>query len=420
MNKLLLIEKAFSIIMFTLFSGGILAVILSGGASQGDGLPDPDLSSINIIFLGLYLITFFLIILRWRKVLLTLYQGGLIWLLIGFTISSIIWSFTPNLTSNRLIALCGTALFSLYFSSRYTIKEQLEIIGWTMGIGAILSLIFAVALPAYGQMTGIHNGLWRGIYYNKNGMGKIMGIGTVIFLILAQRKGNSQWICWGLSALSLFLLVMSKASSPLLNLGIVMMAFFLLQILRWQYALMVPVIAGISLAGVAIQAAMISNADTIAETFGKDMTFTGRTDLWPLVIDKIQEQLWVGYGFGAFWNGLDGPSRYVWSSIDFAAPNAHNGYLDLLLELGVVGFALYALQFFVCLLNSMAYVRFDRTADGLWPALLLLYIILSNLTESGLYIQNNIFLVLQLSIFLSLGLVQNEPQEEELYLEEIE
>ncbi len=385
-------------------------------------MPDPDLSSINIIFIGLYFITLCLLFLRWRKAISTFYQGKLIWLLLGFTILSVAWSFAPNMTSNRLIALSGTTLFSLYFSSRYTVKEQLEIIGWTLGIGAILSLIFAIALPAYGQMAGVHAGLWRGIYYNKNGLGKTMGIGTLVFVILAQRKDGWPWICWGLSALSFFLLIMSKASSPLVNLGVVMMAFFLLQVIRWQYALMVPVITWITLAGVAIHAVMISNADMMAEMLGKDMTFSGRTDLWPLVIDKIQEQPWVGHGFGAFWNGLDGPSRYVWTAIDFAAPNAHNGYLDILLELGVVGLTLYALQFMVCLFNSLAYIRFDRTADGLWPALLLLYTILSNFTESGLYIQNNIFLMLQFSIFLSLGLLQDEPEEEEeeLYLEEID
>ncbi len=412
MNKLGLLEKAFSVITLSLFSGAILAVILSGGASQGDNAPEADFAAINIIFLGLYFITFCLLVLRWRQALYTILQGWLIWLLIGFSITSIIWSALPNMTFNRLIALCGTALFSLYFSSRYTIREQIELIGWTMGIGAIMSLVFALALPQYGQMASIHAGLWRGVFYNKNGLGKTMGIAAVIFLILAQRKEGQRWIYWGLLGLSIFLLIMSKASSPLINLMVVIIAFFLLQTFRWQYALMIPALSGMALIGFVLHFILISNADLVAGIFEKDLTFSGRTDLWPLVIDKIEQQPWLGYGFGAFWNGFDGPSKYVWDALFFAAPNAHNGYLDILLELGIVGLTIYALQFFVCLVNALTYIRFNQTSDGLWPGLLLLYIVLSNLTESGLFIQNNIFLVFQLSTFLSLGLEQSEYAEE--------
>jgi exopolysaccharide production protein ExoQ len=419
MNKLLMLEKAFSIFTLTLFSGAILVLILSGGSSQGDNAPDTDFAVINIIFLGLYFIAFCLLVLRWRKTLYTIYQGWLIWLLIGFSITSIIWSALPNMTFNRLIALCGTAIFSIYFSSRFTIKEQLELIAWTFGIAAIMSLAFALALPQYGQMASVHAGLWRGVYNNKNALGKTMGIAAVVFLILAQRKESQRWIYWGLLGLSIFLLIMSKASSPLINLIVVIMAFFMLQTFRWQYALMMPALSGIALIGFVLHSILVSNADVVASIFEKDLTFSGRTDLWPLVIDKIEQQPWLGHGFGAFWNGREGPSKYVWDAIFFEAPNAHNGFLDILLELGIVGLTIYALQFFVCFINSLTYIRFNRTPDGLWPGLLLLYIVLSNLTESGLFIQNNIFLVLQLSTFLSLGLEQSDYAEEFFAEEEI-
>jgi exopolysaccharide production protein ExoQ len=419
MNKLLMLEKAFSVFTLTLFSGAILVVVMSGGASQGDNIPDPDYAAINIIFLVLYFIAFCLLALRWQKTLYTISQGWLIWLLIGFSITSIIWSALPSITFNRLVALCGTVLFSIYFSSRFTIKEQLELIAWTFGIGAIMSLVFALALPQYGQMASIHAGLWRGVYNNKNVLGKTMGITSVVFLILAQRKDEQRWIYWGFLGLSIFLLIMSKASSPLINLTVVIMAFFLLQTFRWQYALMVPALSGIALIGFVLHSILVSNADAVASLFEKDLTFTGRTDLWPLVIDKIEQQPWLGYGFGAFWNGREGPSKYVWDAIFFEAPNAHNGFLDILLELGIVGLTIYALQFFVCFVNSLTYIRFNQTSDGLWPGLLLLYIVLSNLTESGLFVQNNVFLVFQLSTFLSLGLEQSDDAEEFFAEEEI-
>jgi exopolysaccharide production protein ExoQ len=412
MKQLVLFEKIFTIITLTLFTGAPLVVILSGGASQGEGGGDTDFVVINIIFIFIYLIALCLLALRWKKAIETFSQGWLLWLLMGLIILSISWSSLPNITFSRIIAMLGTMIFSLYFASRYTIKEQIELVGWTLGIEVVTSILFALLLPQYGQMTGVHNTLWRGVFSHKNVLGKTMAISAFSFLILALREQKQRWIFWGLFTLSVLLLFKSKASSPSLNLMIVIMAFFSLQILRWRYSLLIPVLAGISLISVILYSFITSNADTIAGIFDKDLTFTGRTDLWPLVIDKIEQQPWLGHGFGAFWNGLDGPSRYIWSAIRFDAPNSHNGYLDLLLELGIIGFLIYVTQFLICCFRAITYIRFNRTADGLWPSLLLLYIVLSNLTESGLLLQNNFFLTLQLSVFLSLGLVENKYQPE--------
>jgi exopolysaccharide production protein ExoQ len=411
MKKLALLEKIFTIVTLTLFTGAPLVVLLSGGSSQGDGV-DTDFVVINIIFAIIYCITFCLLILRWKKVVVAASYGWLIWLLMGFAILSISWSVLPNITLSRVIALVGTIVFSLYFASRYTIKEQIELIGWTLGITGVMSLVFSLALPQYGQMTGVHFGLWRGAYPHKNVLGKIMVVASLSFLVLAFRKQKQQYIYWGFFVLSVFLLLMSKSSSPLINLIILITAFFILPMIRWRYSMMIPTLAAISLISIVLYSALNSNANLIANIFNKDLTLTGRTDLWTLVLDKIGQQPWLGYGFGAFWHGFDGPSAYIWSAIAFEAPNAHNGYLDLLLELGVFGFVIYLMQFVVGCLKAISYIRFNRTSDGLWPGLVLIYTFLSNLTESGLFIQNNFFLILQLSTFISLGLARSKHTSE--------
>lgn len=49
----------------------------------------------------------------------------------------------------------------------------------------------------------------------------------------------------------------------------------------------------------------------ILGALGKDASLTGRTDVWEFVIDRIKDRPILGYGFGTFWNGLDGKSAYV-------------------------------------------------------------------------------------------------------------
>jgi exopolysaccharide production protein ExoQ len=413
MKKLVLLEKIFTVASLILFTGAPLVLILSGGLNQEDpGFNDTDYSVINLLLLVVYFIAFCLLFLRWKKVALAISKGWLIWLLISLSILSFSWSALPSTTLNRIVAMCGTMVFSIYFSSRYTIKEQIELLCWALGFNTITSLATALILPQYGISGGVHAGLWRGVFNHKNSLGKAMSFSAICFLIMALRKEKHRWPFWYLFALSVFLLLMSKATSSLAILIILMVSLFILQIFRWQYSQIIPAFVGIAFSIVVLYSVVSSNAELIANIVGKDLTFTGRTELWDLVLDKIKERPWFGYGFGAFWQGLNGPSAYIWNTISFAAPNSHNGYLDLLLELGIAGFVLYILQFITCFINAISYLRFNRTADGLWPVILLLYIVLSNLSESGLYIQNNLFFLLQSSTLLSLGISQDRYAKE--------
>jgi exopolysaccharide production protein ExoQ len=408
MNKLLILaEKAFTVISFLHYSGGPLLVILSGGVSEGEGGDEPpSFMLINAIFSVTYLISFCLLAIRWKKVAPVILKGGLIWVLLGLAVFSMFWSFSPDITRTRIIALIGTAIFSLYFASRYGLKEQLQIFGWTFGLAVATSILFAILLPQYGQMGGVHNGAWRGIYSHKNVLGNMMVTSATVFSLLALTIRQHKWIFWSMFGVSAVLIILSKASSPIVNLLILMSVLFILYILRWRYVLMVPALMGISSVGIVLYSLISNNAEQVAGAFGKNLTLTGRTNFWPLIIEKIWDNPWFGYGFGAFWQGLAGPSAYIWNASTFKAPNGHNGYLDLCLDLGLVGFSIYAIKFITSFQRALAYSRMRGTPDGFWPTLLFCYIILSNLTESTLMLQNNLLWTMQVATFLSLGMPQ--------------
>lgn len=404
-NKLLILaEKVFAVTSFVHYSGGPLLVILSGGISEGEAGDDPtSFALINILFSVIYLIAFGLMGLRWKKVIPVIFKGKLVWLLLVFAACSYFWSAVPDITKTRVVALTGTMIFSLYITSRYTIKEQLQLLGWTFGTIVIASIIFAVLLPKFGQMGGVHAGAWRGIYNHKNVLGKMMVISAMVFALLALQAQRHRWVLWGLLGCSVMLILLSRASSPLLNLVILAGVLATLRIFQWRYVFMVPALIGISSLGTIIYTLITSNAGQVAGMLGKDLTLTGRTNFWPLMLDKIRESPLFGYGFGAFWQGLDGPSAYIWNASTFKAPNGHNGYLDLCLELGLIGLALYAIQFFMGFKKALENVRLVKTSDGFWPTILFSYIILANLTESSLMLQNNFLWVMQISTFLALN-----------------
>ncbi len=400
---LILIEKIFIIISFIHCSGGPLLVFFTNGYSEGE-FPDttPEVPLIVNILSATYVVIFVLLLLRWKKVISIVLKSWLFWILLGLAISSVFWSSLPDLTRTRVIALTGTMMFSLYLASRYSLKEQLHLFGWIFGIIVVTSYFLAIVLPFYGIMGNLHAGAWRGIYNHKNVLGKIMVPSILVFLLLALTAAKQKWIFWTMLAGSVGLLILSKSSSPLVNLIILLLVFVMLHVIRWNYLVMIPVLIAISSVVLVLYSLFIANAEQIVGGFGKSLTLTGRTDFWPLMLDMIWKKPLFGYGFGAFWRELEGPSAAIWHASSFKMPNGHNGYLDLCLELGFVGLSIYLVNFIVSVKKAIVYARTGKTADAFWPILFLFYIVLSNLTESSLIIQNNFLWTMQVSMFFSL------------------
>jgi O-antigen ligase len=85
--------------------------------------------------------------------------------------------------------------------------------------------------------------------------------------------------------------------------------------------------------------------------YGKDLTFTGRTQIWSASWWASKEQPWTGFGYGGVWfKPSDYPTFDINQRIGFPAFHAHNGALDLLLNLGAIGLGL----FIILLLSTMA------------------------------------------------------------------
>ncbi|WP_293101884.1 O-antigen ligase, partial [Moorena sp. SIO3I6] len=402
MRKLLaFFEPIFTTVSLVLYSGGVLTVILSGGRSEGDVIQEFDSSLSRLLFVLIYLVTFFLLTLRWKKVLYVLSKDRWLNLLVGIAVVSIFWSSEPTTTINRAVALIGTTLFGVYLASRYTIKEQLEMLGWAFGVAVLLSFMFIVALPKYGIMGGVHAGTWRGIYVHKNVLGKVMVPSAVVFLLLAIRGKKNNLLFWGGFGFSVILLLFTTSKTALVSLIIMLLSLYLYRMLRWRYDLLIPTIFAMTTFGGSVLIWLLDNADALLGAIGKDATLTGRTELWPFVLDMINKQPWLGYGYGSFWNGFNGESAYVWRAVLWPAPNAHNGLLDLWLALGILGVSIYLIGFSFSLLRAIAWLRVSKTSENLWPLLFLTYTVLANITETSVMIQNNIFWVLYTSVALS-------------------
>ena len=99
------------------------------------------------------------------------------------------------------------------------------------------------------------------------------------------------------------------------------------------------------LLGVVTLALGVIFASDILALLGRDATLTGRSDIWREVWRAILKRPLLGYGFSAFWIGLKGEAFNVITMLGFVVLHAHNGFLEIMLELGGTGLASFGLSY---------------------------------------------------------------------------
>lgn len=341
---------------------------------------------IKILAVVVYPTSLLFLFLYWKKTIWTLVQEKFLWIYIGIIILSFTWSADVGNSIYSILKLIGTLLIGISFAVRYHPKEQLKILAWAFGIAILLSFFYALVLPNQGIMSGTEDldGAWKGIYPQKNILGRTMVMSTIVFLLLSIESSQYHWLYCSFLILSFALIILSTSKTALVIMLTLLMLFPLYRSLRWSYSWIIPFFSIVILSVSSCIIILVSQLDTIFTILGKDATLTGRLPLWELVIGKIKERPWLGYGYGGFWNGWNGESADILRYEVWEPPHAHNGILDIWLALGLIGLAISAITFFSIFIRSIVCLRSTKSAYGLWPLCYLTLLFLANVTESNM------------------------------------
>ncbi|QKQ72545.1 O-antigen ligase [Nostoc sp. TCL240-02] len=388
-------EQIFTFTSLMLYSGTPLDGFLTDGFTVKEG----DRIIFRLLYTLTYIVSLSLIALRWKKVTYAFSKDKFIWLLIGVSALSIFWSLDPDITVRRVIGLSGTTIFGLYLASRYTLKQQLNLCAYMLAVSIVMCLLFVIFLPQIGIDPAFNS--WRGIFPSKNVLGKRFVLSAAIFLFLAITGKENRLVLWLGYITSGVLILLSQSATSLLNFIIITVAFIVYcRILHLEYKVFIPVMTFISTLSIAFYYWFISQGDSILGLVGKDATLTGRAELWPVVLEMIGKKPWLGYGYGVFWE-KSSESSIVLQTVQWDAPNAHNGFLDLWLSLGLLGFLVFIIGFVINLFKAIYLIRRNQTSESIWLLVYLTFMILSNLTESTLLVQNSMEWVLYVAAILS-------------------
>lgn len=405
--NLLVVEKCFVVSAFIMFTGGVVQLIYEIRTGQYSGGLDTEGNiDVMVALFSIYIITFFLVILRWKQFVYALTKTKLLLFLVGIAVVSALWSVSPELTIRRSVALAASTMFGVYFGTRYTLNEQFRLLLWTFGVAMLLSVLFALLLPSFGiHRSGGAAGLWRGIYTHKNTLGRNMGYSLFIFTLVGIWGDRHRWIGWAGSGLAVALILLSGSVTPVFSTLTVFVVLPLYSILRWRYNSTTLFFTTVAMAYIVLSALLLSLAPTLLGFFGRDLSFTGRTVLWSALLEAIPKRLWLGYGYSAFWLEQNNEALEVFRNLRGWQPDyAHNGYLEITLSLGLLGLVVYLSDFFIKFFQTLILAAATKTAAGMFPLAFMTYMIPCNISDSIILSQNSIVWVVYVSVTLSLVL----------------
>ena len=292
-----------------------------------------------------YLLALVLVCMRPGRALKGMVRSPLLIALLLLTAATYFWSIMPDLTARRIPALVFTTLAGVALASRWSWKSLTEIVAGTLAVLAVMSFLLGALLPDMGRMQEIFPGAWRGLWLEKNGLGHVM-VQTTIFLLAAGIMVPERRKLWfGLAAVSMALVILSTSKTALLVLLLSLGAMGFVAVvksgpLRAVVATWLAVVVVIG-AGLLIA----TETDLVLELLGKDATLTGRTEIWSGIMEQMSDHPWRGFGYGAVWDdpGFTGPKAWIGHQAHFLPANAHSGWLEIYIALGLGGVILFAL-----------------------------------------------------------------------------
>ena len=304
-----------------------------------------------------------------------------VFLFAGMVAFSVFWSADPGETLRRSVIFVAVTLFAGYLILRFSLHEIVGMFAVMFGVSAVLNLAFIVAFPLYGIAS---DGLWTGVLTHKNSLGYLSALGIPTLLVAARAYPVVRLLFYSAAGIQALLLVGSDSKTMLAATVLTIVLLLLYNGFRALRTLRGAVILGL-MGGSAFMAAFATvNIGPLTTWLGKDISLTGRLPLWESLLPVIGERIWIGHGYSAAFGGWFSPIHEAWLQSLWKPNDAHNAYLQIWLELGVIGLVLYLVTFARGLSRAIKISAIVPGAIGLWPLAVFTNAMLLSVTESGM------------------------------------
>jgi len=305
------------------------------------------------------------------------------YLLLG--IFSLLWTSSVS-TSLLQLSMTIESLFFVFIFYQLWLYKSNELEGLNLRLSRLLSvsitlisIVFIAGIYIAPDMfyRGTHGGevsRLGGFIINPNELGMLLVIGMAMGIYELFLKNKAKFYWWAIPLMA-YGLIQTGSRSSLIAFGLVLFLYI---------ALYKKVVIKFAMAGLAVlsipylvQKVIIKMGD-----IGEVMSMTGRIPFWQdLVTHGFTKEPILGYGFMriSYHDKFESIQTY-------AASMTHNTFIQVLLNLGLVGFAIVSIQM---ALLAYAILKWKDWKMQLMACSLLIPLIINSLTEFGIFGESN-------------------------------
>ncbi|WP_336660612.1 O-antigen ligase family protein [Leucobacter sp. USHLN153] len=364
---------------------------------------------------------------RWYRLPSPLY-----WFL-GLAVLSIAWSQYRVETVLGVIAQLVTTLLAVVIAFVLSWHEVLRTLGTALRYLLGLSLVFELFVSVFVRHPVLQNfievpesgkipkllywsrdllfsgGPIQGLLANSVLLGFLALLGLIIFTIQLRAGLVRPSAGWFWVILSLGTILLTRAATVWVALVAVVVG---LALALWARRLgperRVPLyLTGGVLLAAAIGAALFAR-DFVFGLLGKSGDLTGRVETWQKVTELAEQRPWFGWGWISYWAPWTEPFASLDVKAGVTVMSAHNAWLDVWLQLGIVGVLVFAPL--ILLTTWRVWFRavdpprrgygppLSYATSALWPFLVIIALLVQSLTESRLLIEGNWVLLITLAV----------------------
>ncbi len=370
----------------------------------GQGGADPVTDGVKLaLWAGLYGLFALWLLTRFGQVA-WLWAHNRLWLaLYGVLVLSPLWADQPIATLKACAAPLGTAMVTSLLALTFCPRTLTRWSALAISMVALASSLAVMVYPDYAIMSGRHDGFWRGITGQKNTLAQIMLAGLCLNILAAYwSRGRPRGGYLAGALLCLTVMVQAGSATAWVVLLLVALGVCIYVVLSrlgrsLSWVLTVPTLV-LTLALVLLWLGPLVS-EPLLHLLNRDAGLSDRIPIWHGVGQAIQDRLWLGYGYGQFWTPAQGIAiSYIREFLLWDAPHAHNGLLELALNLGLLGVGVFALALVGMLVRLLQLWRLGERDLCLFAALVLALTTGLNASEVTLLTGANLLWVLFLYV----------------------
>ncbi|UYN82557.1 MAG: O-antigen ligase family protein [Microcella sp.] len=341
---------------------------------------------------------------------------------------SIGWSAYPLSTALGVAATVATVFVAIVMAHTVELSQLVRALGvalrWILGLSLVFEFVVAAfigrpVLPLWVEYDGevprafywsrallFEGGRIQGIPGNANLLAFAALLGVIVFGIQLADRRIGRAAGWGWITVSVLTLVLTASATVVLCAVGAALAWALIMLARR----MRPTRRWILYVGTTITTTALLTAAwllryDLLELLGRSDDLTGRLGIWDAVEGLIRERPVFGWGWVGYWPPWEEPFTDLAIIDDVTYLQAHNAWLDVMLQVGLVGVVVFAILVVTTGLRALSWSVDAPLGDfaptpalRLFSGLLFVVLLVHSLAESRLLIEAGLLLLCFLAV----------------------